>query len=218
MIALAPPAGPLNVLCLGAHPDDIEIGCGGTLLELGARPETTVAAVVLTAATAERRREAERATPRFFPGAGVTVLDLPDSRLPEHWGEAKAALEELGQQHHPDVLFLPRVDDAHQDHRLIGQLASTVWRNTLLLHYEIPKWDADLVPPTHYVAVSEANARRKVDLLNLSFPTQVDRDWWDDEVFLGLLRLRGIEARSRYAEGFTATKVVLGLAQEGARR
>lgn len=218
MIALAPPPGSLNVLCLGAHPDDVEIGCGGTLLELAARADTTVSTVVLTAATPERRREAQDATPRFFPGASVTVLDLPDGRLPDHWGAAKEALEDLGQLHHPDVLFVPRVDDAHQDHRLIGQLAGTVWRNTLLLHYEIPKWDADLRPPTHYVAISEANARRKVDLLNLSYPTQRHRDWWDEEVFLGLLRLRGVEARSKYAEGFAASKVLLGLGLEGGRR
>lgn len=216
MIALSPPPGPLNVLCLGAHPDDVEIGCGGTLLELAARGDTTVSTVVLTG-TPERRREAEAAGPRFFPHATVTMLDLPESRLPEHWGAAKSALEDLSGLHQPDVLFVPRIDDAHQDHRLIGQLASTVWRNTLILHYEIPKWDADLVPPTHYVAVSEANARRKVELLNLSFPTQQHRDWWDDELFLGLMRLRGIETRSRYAEGFFAAKVSLRLDMEGGR-
>ena len=210
MIALAPPPGPVKVLCLGAHPDDVEIGCGGTLLELAARGDSTVSTVVFTA-TAERRREAEAAGPRFFPDASVTVLDLPDSRLPEHWGAAKEALEDLSRLHQPDVLFVPRIDDAHQDHRLVGQLASTVWRDALILHYEIPKWDADLRPPTHYVAVSDTNARRKVELLNLSFPSQCQRDWWDDELFLGLMRLRGIETRSRYAEGFFAAKVTLRL-------
>ena len=216
MIALSPPPGPLNVLFLGAHPDDVEIGCGGTLLELAARGDTTVSTVVLTG-TPERRREAEAAGPLFFPQATVTVFDLPESRLPEHWGAAKSALEDLSRLHQPDVLFVPRIEDAHQDHRLIGQLASTIWRNTLILHYEIPKWDADLVPPTHYVAVSEANARRKVELLNLSFPTQQHRDWWDDELFLGLMRLRGIETRTRYAEGFFAAKVLLRLDMEGGR-
>ena len=210
MIALAPPTGSLKVLCIGAHPDDVEIGCGGTLLELGAREDVTVSTVVLTA-TPERRREVEAAGPRFFPGTAVTVLDLPESNLPAHWGATKSALEDLGRLHQPDLLFVPRIDDAHQDHRLIGQLASTVWRNTLILHYEIPKWDADLVPPTHYVAVSEDNARRKVELLNLSYPSQQHRDWWDDELFLGLMRLRGIEIRSRYAEGFFASKVALSL-------
>jgi len=214
MIGLAPPPGPLDVLCLGAHPDDVEIGCGGTLLELAGRGDVTVSTVVVTA-TPERRCEAEAAAPRFFPQAKVTVLDLPDGRLPEHWGAAKEALEDLGRFHSPDLLFVPRVDDAHQDHRLVGQLASTVWRNTLILHYEIPKWDADLVPPTHYVAVSQANARRKVELLNLSYPSQVHRDWWDDELFLGMMRLRGIETRSRYAEGFFAAKVALSFSTQG---
>jgi LmbE family N-acetylglucosaminyl deacetylase len=217
MIGLSFPAGPLQVLCLGAHPDDVEIGCGGTLLELASRPETSVSTVVLTG-KAERRDEAQNATPRFFPGAQVTVLDLPDSRLPQHWNGVKEALEELGQRHRPDVLFVPRIDDAHQDHRLLGRLASTVWRDALILNYEIPKWDADLMPPTHYVTVSATNARRKVELLNLSFPTQLGRDWWDDELFLGLMRLRGIENRSRYAEGFFATKARLNLDVEGGRQ
>lgn len=218
MIALGPAPGPLRVLCLGAHPDDVEIGCGGTLLELAARPETVVRTVVLTAADAGRRREAEVAAEHFSPGSDLTVLDLPDSRLPEHWDDTKQALEDLGASYRPDLVFLPRADDAHQDHRLIGRLASTVWRDSLLLHYEIPKWDADLVPPTHYVAVSEANARRKVALLDLSFPSQRGRDWWDDELFLGLMRLRGVESRNRYAEGFFSAKVNLGLvpAEEGA--
>ena len=210
MRALELPGGPIKVLFIGAHPDDVEIGCGGTLLELAARRDVAVSVVVLTGSP-ERRLEAEAAGPRFFPKSTVTVLDLPESRLPEHWGAAKSALEDLSRLHQPDLLFVPRIDDAHQDHRLIGQLASTIWRDTLILHYEIPKWDADLVPPTHYVKVSEANAQRKVELLNLSFPTQLHRDWWDDELFLGLMRMRGIEIRSRYAEGFFATKVCLSL-------
>jgi len=211
MIGLAPPAGPLSVLCLGAHPDDVEIGCGGTLLELGERGDVSLATAILTAATPERRREAEAAGPNFFPGAEVTVLDLPESHLPEHWGATKGALEELAREHQPDLLLAPRTDDAHQDHRLIGTLATTVWRDTLLLHYEIPKWDGDLGRPTHYVPVSDANARRKVELLDLSYPSQRHRDWWDAEVFLGLMRLRGMESRSTYAEAFVARKVLLEL-------
>lgn len=216
MIALGPAPGPLSVLCLGAHPDDVEIGCGGTLLELAARPQTTVRTVVLTAADDRRRREAQAAAEHFSPGSGVTVLDLPDSRLPEHWNATKQALEDLAAGGKPDLVLLPRVDDAHQDHRLVGRLASTVWRDSLLLHYEIPKWDADLVPPTHYVAVSEANARRKAELLDLSFPSQLGRDWWDAELFLGLMRLRGAESRNRYAEGFFSAKVNLNLIGERA--
>ncbi|MDN5852079.1 MAG: PIG-L family deacetylase [Actinomycetia bacterium] len=215
MIALTTNKGPLDILCLGAHPDDIEIGCGGTLLELAQRPETTVSGVVLTG-QANRRQEAEAALPRFYPGSAVQVLGLRDGRLPAHWGEVKDALEQLATQHRPGLIFAPRVDDAHQDHRLIGRLASTTWRDTLILHYEIPKWDGDLVTPTHYVPVGADNASRKVELLNKSYPSQVGRDWWDDELYLGLMRVRGTECRSKYAEGFVATKVVMDVTGGGA--
>jgi LmbE family N-acetylglucosaminyl deacetylase len=210
VITLAPTEEPLDILCLGAHPDDIEIGCGGTLVGLAGRPDTTVTGLVLTG-HGERRAEAEAALPRFFPGAKVEVLGLPDGRLPAHWEAVKQALEDLATRCSPTLIFAPRVEDAHQDHRLLGQLVSTVWRDVLTLHYEIPKWDGDLVTPTHYVPVTEEDARRKVALLNSSFPSQVDRDWWDDELYLGLMRMRGVESKVRYAEGFSARKVVLGL-------
>jgi LmbE family N-acetylglucosaminyl deacetylase len=210
LIGLHPTKGPLHVLCLGAHPDDIEIGCGGTLLGLAGRPSTTVTGLVLTG-QGDRRAEAEAALPRFFPGAVVEVLDLPDGRLPEHWGAVKEALESLARRRSPDLVLAPRVEDAHQDHRLLGRLVTTVWRDALVLHYEIPKWDGDLASPTHYVQVSEDDARRKVELLNATFPSQVGRDWWDDELYLGLMRVRGMESRARYAEGFFAHKVLLDL-------
>lgn len=210
MMAFSPPSGGLSVLCLGAHADDIEIGCGGTLLTLANRPGTTVSGVVLSG-TAERRAEAEAALPSFLPGAQVQVLDLPDGRMPGRWDDAKQILQELAAVHSPDLIFAPRVDDAHQDHRLLGQLAATAWRSAVVLHYEIPKWDADLTPPTHYIALTEEQARRKVSLLHQCYPSQHGRDWWDDELFLGLMRLRGVECRSRYAEAFHASKVVLDL-------
>jgi LmbE family N-acetylglucosaminyl deacetylase len=210
MIGLAPPEGRLDVLCIGAHPDDIEIGCGGTLLGLTGRPETSVAGLVLTG-TAGRRKEAEAALPEFFPGASVRVLDLPDGRLPGHWGAVKEALEETAAELRPTVVFAPRTDDAHQDHRLLGKLVSTVWRDALILHYEIPKWDGDFGSPNVYVRLSDADARRKLDLLNECFPSQLHRDWWDDEFFSGVLRLRGVESRVRYAEGFLSTKLLLDL-------
>ncbi len=210
MIGLHLADGPLDVLCLGAHPDDIEIGCGGTLIGLAGRPATTVTGLVLTG-QGDRQAEAEAALPRFFPGADVEVLGLPDGRLPEHWGAVKEALEALAGRCSPTVVLAPRVEDAHQDHRLLGRLVTTVWRDALVLHYEIPKWDGDLVTPTHYVHVSEDDARRKVDLLNASFPSQLGRDWWDEDLFLGLMRVRGVESRARYAEGFFAGKVLLDL-------
>jgi LmbE family N-acetylglucosaminyl deacetylase len=210
VITLGPGSGPLDVLCLGAHPDDIEIGCGATLLTLAQRPSTRVAGVVLTASP-DRAAEARAALPRFVPGAEVEVHDLPDGRLPSQWQDVKELLEDVATRRTPDVVLAPRPDDAHQDHRLLGRLVTTVWRDSLVLHYEIPKWDGDIGPMTHYVALDDEVARRKVELLNESYPSQLARDWWDDELFLGLMRVRGMEARSRYAEAFRSTKVVLDL-------
>lgn len=214
MIDLLPADGPLNVLCVGAHPDDIEIGCGGLLLELGRRVDASVTGVVLTG-EGRRKKEAEESLPRFFPGAEVRVFGLPDGRLPGYWSDVKETLEAVGREVSPDVLLAPRVDDAHQDHRLLGTLVSTVWRDSLTLHYEIPKWDGDLPRPTHYVEVSPERAQEKVALLNASFPSQVGRDWWDDEFFLGLMRVRGVESRCRYAEAFGASKVKIDLTSRG---
>ena len=210
MISLVPTGEALSVLCLGAHPDDIEVGCGGALLTLADRPRTTVSGVVLTG-NDDRTVEAEAALPQFFPGASVEALGLRDGRLPAYWNEAKEALESVAASHAPDLVLAPRPDDAHQDHRLVGQLATTVWRDALVLHYEIPKWDGDLTRMTHYVRLSEDVALRKVELLNKCFPSQVHRDWWDDDFFLGLMRIRGAETRSRHAEAFLAPKVLLDL-------
>ncbi|RIQ25271.1 PIG-L deacetylase family protein [Jiangella rhizosphaerae] len=211
MTPLTLPPGALDVLCLGAHPDDIEIGCGGTLLTLAAARDVRATAVVLTGA-GERRDEALKATGRFLPGAAVDVrvAGLRDGRLPAAWDEVKDTLEGVaGGLRRPDVVFAPRRDDAHQDHRLIAELVPTVWRDSLVLGYEIPKWDGDLGSVTHYVPLSDAVARHKVELLDDCFPSQTGRDWWDEEMFLGLLRLRGMECRSRYAEAFTVSKATL---------
>jgi LmbE family N-acetylglucosaminyl deacetylase len=202
--------GARRFVCLGAHPDDIEIGCGATLLTLAERGDAFVRGLVLTGEGA-RADEARESLPRFFSGASVQVGGLPDGRLPAHWSAVKDQLEQFAGIEPADVVLAPRVDDAHQDHRLIGTLARTVWRDALLLHYEIPKWDGDLATPSHYVPLSKATARRKVDLLHRSFPSQRARDWWDDELFLGLLRLRGVEARAPYAEGFFVAKAVVDL-------
>jgi len=204
----------LEVLCLGAHPDDVEIGCGGALLRLAER-DAAVTVQVMTG-TPDRVAESTRAIGQFAPTGKALFAGLPDGRLPAYWNHVKGILEQLagclsGDGRTPDLVLAPRVDDAHQDHRLVGGLAATVWRDALVLHYEIPKWDGDLRPPTHYVALTEQQGRRKVELLDECFPSQAARDWWDDELFLGLLRLRGIEARSHYAEAFHTTKVRVAL-------
>lgn len=210
MIDLRFPPGDLRLLCIGAHPDDIEIGCGGTLLTLAKARAVTATALVLTGDDT-RRDEALGATPLFLPGAtaDVRVADLPDGRLPAHWDAVKQALEDTAREIAPDVIFAPRTDDAHQDHRLLAELVPTVWRDALVLGYEIPKWDGDLGRVTHYVPVSPDDATRKCELLDTCFPSQVERDWWSADTFLGLMRLRGVESRNHYAEGFTTNKVIL---------
>jgi LmbE family N-acetylglucosaminyl deacetylase len=212
VIGLSLPEGPLEVLCLGAHPDDIEIGCGGTLLSLAATRSMRVLAVVMSG-TPERRAEATASAGEFLPGADVEVRfgEFPDGRLPAYWDGVKELLNEVRTSIRPQLIFAPRTDDAHQDHRLIGELVPTVWRDSLALYYEIPKWDGDLGRVGYYVAISDEIAARKVALLEKCFPSQAERDWWNSETFLGLMRLRGIECRVRYAEGFNANKMVIAL-------
>jgi LmbE family N-acetylglucosaminyl deacetylase len=214
VISLHFPAGPQRLVCLGAHPDDVEIGCGGTLLAL-AGVRDVQAIVVIATGSGERHDEARKATERFLPGAEVEihVMGLRDGHLPAHWGAVKETLEEVARSaiSAPDLVFAPRVDDAHQDHRLIADLAPTVWRDALILRYEIPKWDGDLARVNHYVPLDDDVARRKVELLRECFPSQATRDWWDDETFFGLMRLRGVECRHRYAEGFVLDKAALSM-------
>ena len=211
MMGLGLPPGPLEVLCLGAHPDDIEIGCGGTLLELAVTREIVATFAVLTSDTS-RKIEAQKAAASVAPGSTVRFADLPDGFLPTCWSEAKRFLEAVALTTDPDVVFCPRPDDAHQDHRTLAELTTTVWRDSFVLRYEIPKWDGDWRPTSMYVPVRDTLARRKVELLGESFVSQRDRDWWDDETFLGLMRMRGVECRHRYAEGFVVDKAVVDTA------
>jgi LmbE family N-acetylglucosaminyl deacetylase len=211
VLGLRLPPGPLSVLALGAHPDDIEIGAGGLLMSLAAaRPGMRVRYVVLTG-TQERRDEARAAASAFMPGAELTVEahDLPDGRLPARWNEVKEILAGVAATCEPDLIVAPSAGDAHQDHRTVADLAPTAFRDQLHLGYELPKWDGDMGRPWLYVPLTAAGARRKIDLLHKCFPSQAAHDWWDDEVFLGLARLRGMECRSPYAEAFTCTKSLL---------
>jgi LmbE family N-acetylglucosaminyl deacetylase len=207
----APSGRALSVLAIGAHPDDIEIGGGGLLLGLAeSQPGLTVRYVVLTG-TPGRQAEARHAASAFLPGAELTVElhDLPEGRLPAAWGAAKELLEEVARSGMPDLILAPSAADAHQDHRTIAELVPTVFRDQLCLGYEIPKWDGDMGRPAMYFPMTEDAGRRKVELLHKCFPSQRGRDWWDDEVFLGLARLRGMECRARYAEAFYCAKSVI---------
>lgn len=205
------PDRPLSVLSIGAHPDDIEIGAGGTLLGLAEHQGPVHVRYVVLTGTAERKLEARQAAQAFLEGVDLTVdlYDLPEGRLPSAWGEVKETLESVARTCAPDIIFAPSCKDAHQDHRAIGELVPTVFRNSLYLAYEVPKWDGDFARPSVYVPLSGTAARRKVDLLHKCFPSQKGRDWWDDEVFLGLARLRGMESRTPYAEAFSCSKALV---------
>jgi LmbE family N-acetylglucosaminyl deacetylase len=202
---------PLSVLAIGAHPDDIEIGAGGLLLGLAGKL-SRVRYLVLTG-TAERHAEARTAARAFVPDAelDVTLLDLPEGRFPAAWQQVKDAIEAVALLETPDLIVAPSPADAHQDHRTIGEIVPTVFRDHLCLAYEIPKWDGDLGygRPSVYYPLAEDVARRKVELLHKCYPSQQGRDWWDDDVFLGLARLRGMECRARYAEAFTCSKLIV---------
>jgi len=206
-----PGDAPPSVLVIGAHPDDIEIGAGGLLLGLAAsRPR--VRYVVLTG-TAERHAEARAAAGEFLAGADLTVdlFDLREGHLPALRETVKDLLEDVARSVTPDLVIAPWAGDAHQDHRIIAEIVPTVFRDQLYLAYEIPKWDGDLGRPAVYYPLPEGDARRKAELLHKCYPSQRGRDWWDDEVFLGLARLRGMECRTRYAEAFYCAKSVMVL-------
>lgn len=211
MIRLAA-SGIGRIAALGAHCDDIAIGAGGSLLSLcRAHPGLRVDALVLSGGGTEREDEERAALAAFCPDADLrlTVLKLPDGRLPAHWDEAKSALEELRARTDPDLVFAPRTDDAHQDHRGLARLVPTAFRDHLVLGYEIVKWDGDLGSPSAYQPLTPEVAETKLRLLQLHYPSQRHRPWYDREAFLGLARIRGIECHERYAEAFAVTKFVL---------
>jgi LmbE family N-acetylglucosaminyl deacetylase len=205
---------PLSILAIGAHPDDIEIGAGGTLLQLAAVESPLRAQYVVMTGSQPRQAEARIASAAFLGSTElfVELHELPEGRLPAHWAEVKEVLEAVAKRFTPDLIFAPSTSDAHQDHRTIAEIVPTVFRNSLYLSYEIPKWDGDFWRPSVYVSMTEETAHRKVELLSKCFPSQCDRDWWGDETFLGLARLRGIECRASYAEGFGCTKSLLAVA------
>ncbi|WP_300607621.1 PIG-L family deacetylase [Trebonia sp.] len=207
----APAGGPLSVLAIGAHPDDIEIAAGGTLLSLAGRQHGLRVRYVLLTGTPERQREARAAARGFTPGADLEVEfhDLPEGRLPAVWAQVKEIIEGVARSFAPDLILGPATGDAHQDHRTIAEVLPTAFRDQVCLGYEVPKWDGDMPRPNTYFPLTDEIARAKADLLDEYYPSQHKRDWWGAETFLGLARLRGVECRARYAEAFTCTKLVI---------
>jgi LmbE family N-acetylglucosaminyl deacetylase len=212
-----PPDRPFTLLALGAHCDDLEIGAGGTLLALASAYPGLRAHVAILTSEPDREAEARASAAAFLAGADVTVqIDmLPDGYLPARWEQTKQVLQVLAARMRPDLVLAPSATDAHQDHRTIAELVPTAFRDHLVLGYEIPKWDGDLSRPSVYVPLTDEQARTKCELLHKFFPSQHGRDWFDDEVFLGLARLRGMECRSRYAEAFSCAKATLSFGPFG---
>lgn len=214
-LGLAAPGRPLTVLCLGAHADDIEIGAGGTLLwwiEQGF--QLSVHWCVLSA-DGPRAAEAEASAAAFLEAAAhrsVAIGSFADGVFPQQGRAIKDWLLEVRQRVSPDLIFTHRAGDAHQDHRLLQELTWNLFRDHVVLEYEIPKWDGDLGSPNLYVPLPAPCLARKISLLEKHFGTQRSKDWFDEETFRGLARLRGMECRApeRYAEAFVARKLRLG--------
>ncbi len=209
-----------HLLLLGAHCDDIALGAGGTVLTLcGANPGLRVTVLVLTGGGTDREVEERMALTAFCPKADleITVLDLPDGRIPACWERAKQAIEELRTRCDPDLVLAPACHDAHQDHRELARLVPTAFRDHLVLGYEIAKWDGDLAQPQAYLPLDPGTLAEKVTLLQRHYGSQRDRGWFDPEAFTGLARIRGVQCRARYAEAFHVTKLVLGATRTAER-
>jgi LmbE family N-acetylglucosaminyl deacetylase len=218
-LILGKPAGAAyRLLCLGAHADDIEIGCGGTILSLLKQYHHLIIRWIVFSANEERAREAQASAEAFLEGARdkeITVKNYRDGFFPFVGAQIKDDFESLKRKFSPDLVLTHYRKDRHQDHRLISDLTWNTFRNHLILEYEIPKFDGDLGCPNFFVPLEEWICSRKVRNLVQSFQSQEEKQWFEEETFFAILRLRGMEANSptRFAEAFYCRKLVLGKAQ-----
>jgi len=210
------PSDAVQVLCLGAHSDDIEIGCGGTLLHLKrAYPKMKFHWVVFSA-TGLREKEAQMAAELFTAGCEreVVLKNWRDGFFPYHGAQLKDYFEELKLCVKPDLIFTQWGGDAHQDHRLLSELTRNTFRDHVILEYEIPKYDGDMGRPSCFVPLESSVAEQKIDHLFAAFESQRNKRWFDRETFRGLMRLRGMECNSPsgFAEAFHVRKIILDVA------
>lgn len=208
----------LHALCLGAHADDIEIGAAGTLLSLLAGRQGSVVTWVVASASDVRGKEARDSADALLGGLAsvdIRVLSLRDGYLDRSGHAVKEALEDVRASliSEPDVVLTHYRHDRHQDHRAISDITWNLWRDNLVLEYEIPKWDGDMGSPNVFVPLAPDIVERKLTHLQAHFASQRSKDWYDEEALRGLLRLRGMECRapSRYAEAFYGRKLNLSL-------
>ena len=211
MLSLIPDKGtPLNVLCLGAHCDDIEIGFGGTFLNLKRSGKIGEVYWVVFSSGEERKQEALNSAGYYLSGLKETKVEIHDFRdgfMPSHVSGIKEKFEEVKKSFHPHIVFTHYRHDRHQDHRTISDLAWNTFRNQLILEYEIPKWDGDLGVPNMFVELDEAILEEKISLLYEAYPSQAKKHWFDRETFKALPRLRGMESSVKYAEAFYTRKL-----------
>jgi len=203
-----------RVLCLGAHPDDIEIGCGGTISKLAKHSRHLIFTWVVFSGEPSREREALQSANALLAGVKnktVLIHKFRDGFLPFRGSEVKDCFEHLKQDFSPDLVFTHYRDDRHQDHRLISELTWNTFRNHLILEYEVPKYDGDFGTPNVFVPMNETECRGKSRHILEFFKTQSEKPWFSEELFLSVLRLRGMESNApgRYAEAFYARKMCL---------
>lgn len=203
---------PLNILCLGAHCDDIEIGAGGTLLKIFQNYPIGKVMWVVFASNETRKTEALNSAHQFLKNIAdkeIVVHSYRDGFLPQkHW-EIKDYFETIKKEFVPDLIFTHYRNDRHQDHRLVSDLTWNTWRNHLILEYEIPKYDGDLGIPNFYVSLSEEQIQARNHILIESFRSQHEKHWFDEATFNALPRLRGMESATTFAEAFYARKICL---------
>lgn len=204
---------PLVILCLGAHSDDIEIGCGATLLQLTRNECRPRFCWVVLSAHGTRQTEARRAAQQFTDGCESETFfrEFRDGYLPYEGGQVKDFFEKIKARVNPDLIFTHWHGDAHQDHRLVSELTWNTFRNHLILEYEIPKFDGDMGRPNIFVPLQGWAFQQKVNNLSTIFESQRSKPWFSSDTFLGLMRLRGMEsnAPSGYAEAFYTRKMII---------
>ena len=201
-----------RILCFGAHSDDIEIGCGGSIIKLiSENPDAEVRWFIFSA-DRNRGREARKSAAEFLDGARVSKVQLfrfHESYFPGQWTLIKDAVEKIRMQYNPDLIFTHFHEDRHQDHRVLSDLAWNAFRDHLILEYEVPKYDGDVGQPNFYVPLAKRTCESKIEIILRNFKTQASKNWFSADVFFGMLRIRGIECASRYAEAFYCRKAIL---------
>lgn len=203
-----------NILCLGAHPDDIEIGCGGTILRLIEEVPKALFYWVVFSGGEIRGNEACESAKVFLEKVKAKKIDVQDFResyFPFIGVKIKDYFEKLKNEYSPDIVFTHYANDAHQDHRLISSLTWNTFRDHFIIEYEVPKYDGDLGNPNLYVYLNESHVERKIGFLCKVFQTQKKKQWFDEETFRSILRIRGVESNSpsNYAEAFYCRKIIL---------